>query len=138
MRLLSVNKFIFILMIGVFFIKSPDVLAEKLTSPISIKIEMNKDTFTLPEPIEGKVVLTSTAPSNLHAVFDVKIFLNDVPQQSFSIAFKSVWPQMTSFSFKDFSIHIPAQAGQWRLVIKQQNLDEDQAATADFVVNPVS
>ena len=45
---------------------------------------------------------------------------------------------MNCYSLEDFSIHLPQQAGQWRLVIKQQNLGEDQAVTADFVVRPVS
>ena len=138
MRLLSVNKFLFILMLGVFFIKSSDTFAEEVTSPISIKIEMSQDTFTLPAPIEGKIVLTSTAPSNLHEVFEVKMFLDGVFQQSFSVAFKSVWPGVTRFSFKDFNIPLPLPAGQWRLVIKQQNLDDSYAAQADFVVKPAS
>jgi hypothetical protein len=54
------------------------------------------------------------------------------------MAMKSVWPGVTRYSLQDFSIHLPVQAGHWRLVIKQQNLGEDQAATADFVVRPVS
>ncbi len=137
MRLRLVNPFIFIVMLSVFFIKSPDAWADEV-SPIAVKIQMNKDVFTLPEPIEGKVILTNVSPVNVHAVFDVHIFLNGSPQQSFSMAMKSVWPGVTRYSLQDFSIHLPVQAGHWRRVIKQQNLSEDQAATADFVVRPVS
>jgi hypothetical protein len=92
----------------------------------------------LPDPVEGKIILTSAAPVNVHAVFEVDIFLNDVSQQAFTVAFKSVWPGVTRYSLKDFSIQLPPQAGQWRIVVKQQDTGEDQAATADFVVQPSS
>lgn len=123
-----------ILMIGAFSIKCPDVLAVEMTSPISIKIEMVKEVFTTSEPIDGKIILTSLAPTGLHAIFDVDIYLNGSLQQSFFISFKSIFPGVDSFSFKDFNIHLPAQAGKWRVIIKQQGLGDDQAAIANLTV----
>jgi hypothetical protein len=123
------------LLLGVFCIKGLDAMAVEMTSPISIKIVMGQDAFTFSQPIEGRIILTSLAPSTVQAVFEVNIFLNGASQRSYLIEIKSVLPGRNFLSLQDFGIHLPMQAGKWTLVIKQQGLNEKQAAAADFVIN---
>jgi hypothetical protein len=131
------KRIFIILIIGSFFIKNPLALAVERTSPITVAIHMSQDIFSLPEPVAGQVILTNMGLA-IPAVFDVSLFLNGISQQSFTVSFRSVLSGTNSFSLKDFSIDQPWKTGQWRIVIKQQNLDDDQAATADFVVRPSS
>jgi hypothetical protein len=132
MRLLLVNGFLFILLAATLG-PSPDVRADGMTSPITVTIKMAQETYMLSDTIAGNVVLTN-AGFKIPAAFDVKVFLNGKSQQSFSVAFNTVFSGVNRFSLKDFSIRIPDQAGQWQIVIKQQGLGDDYAATADFAV----
>ncbi len=134
MRLLLVDQILFIVMAGLGALTSPFALADEMVSPVSVTIQMAQETFSSSDAVEGKVVLYNTAPSGLHAIFNVDVLLNGTSQQSFFISFKSLLTGRNVFSLKDFGVRLPAQAGQWRIVIKQQGLADDKAARADFVV----
>lgn len=111
-----------------------------LSTFVTVKINLKKQVYTAGEPLEGNVTLTNRTSAVLPATFEVRLF-QDGRQKYLTITeVKTIYPGNTDLSFKSMGvpeIHTSSEAaGKWRMVIKQMNVGEEYAVSAEFEIVP--
>ena len=119
-----------------------NVYANAPYSPLSIKIRMQKEVFKVGEPIVGTIVLQNIYSVGFSAIFDIKLFHENVLVSQLTTAIKRVPFGTTEFSFQGFGIppfnDNSATQGNWRISIVQQNLDASYAKEVAIHIIPSS
>ena len=103
----------------------------KIRTYIDVKIRLERMTYKLGEPLEGKVVITNAAPANLPSVFMVKLYKGKKLRLSTTVSIDTIFTGTMDFEFKNFGIprlrDDASSIGEWRLVIHQVNQPEEKA-----------
>lgn len=108
-------------------------LAQVLIPPpegsVAVQIKMNKDTFAVAEPIEGRIFLQNTFMLSAKSTFDIELFHDK------RLVTKATTTEMTIpygrlvFSFRDFGVPVFNQKsgseGEWRIKITPKGFDKN-------------
>ena len=107
-------------------------------SYLKLEIEMEKSAFKSNEPIEGKVIMTNSAPATIPGSFTVNLYKEDKSTFTTTIYIKTIYPGRTDFEFKHFGIPkiggTTDSIGHWRLVIYPSNKDEPSGIQKEFEI----
>jgi hypothetical protein len=108
------------------------------TTPLSIEFKLNQDTFTVGEPVNGKIILQNTH-GNFPTIFEVRLYHGSQLFTSYIISFQRIFFGRTEYSFKDFNVprfnDTPAAVGEWHISIAPQGMDTS-AYTTIYIENP--
>ena len=112
-----------------------------MVSPVKISIKLPQTEYRIGEPLDGKVVLTNHSPSNIPAVFEIRLYHDGELASSLSTSLKGVPQGTTRFAFKNFGIpsltNGPDAEGNWRILIYQRGLEPSQGTEVTLeVVKP--
>ena len=100
-------------------------------SPLTLQVEVPKDTFHIGEPIDGTIVVQNSMGGSYPVTFNIKLYHNNQVVREFRTEFQRVFFGRTEYSFKDFGIppfnDAPAAVGEWNVSILQQDMDVSNA-----------
>jgi len=111
---------------------------DDLRSHFKIQIVMEKKVYALGEPIEGQVVIRTTAPSVLSGGFEVRLYQGGVLKSFKKIFINDLSLGATVFDFRKFGIpELPDEEGSlgtWRILIFQVGRRQNDAEVGFKVV----
>ena len=109
-------------------------------SPLTLKIELDKDAYEVGEPIDGKIIINNTMGSRFPVVFNIKLYHDKDLFGEYKTSFERVFFGRTDYTFHDFGIpefnDSPAAEGEWNVSILQQDLDVSNARWATIHIIP--
>ncbi len=115
-----------------------DPYSVKKYSPISLKIELPKDTYAVGERIDAKIVVSSTRGGGYPATFNIRLYHGKDLFDEYRTNFPRIFMGRTEYALNDFGIppfnDSPAAVGDWNISILQQDLDVSNAAWATIHV----
>ena len=137
---------LFYFLLSTLLLLNPNPLLAKSYSsddynPLKIQIKMEKTTFEVGEPVDGRVIVHNSYPANVPAIFHVRLFHDGKPESERTTSIPHIPQGTTKFSFKNFGIpkfnrHREAE-GEWRIFIVQQNRDPSQGSEVILQIVPV-
>ncbi len=115
--------------------------SDQPASRLKVVLHLKRDSYKAGEPLEGTVEVTNDYPAGLPTIFNITLFHEDIAVSNFLTSIQ-IPPGTTEFTFRQFGIPDfdlePASAGQWRIVILQQNRDASEAREVAFRILPPS
>ncbi len=117
-----------------------DLYSSGMSSPLTVKIKMNKDVFKVGEDVEGNIKLRNTYANGIPAIFVITLFHEGKKISSIETFIKHVPLGETDFSFKTFGIPIfndtSDSEGDWSIIVLQKDLDESYAQKSNVHIVP--